>query len=64
MAAGCVLWIYGRALPRIPFGSIWGIRTAKTLASETAWTNAHLKGRALFCILSLISFVAGILLLL
>ncbi len=37
MAAGCVLWIYGRVLPRIPYGSIWGIRTKDSLSSAEAW---------------------------
>lgn len=37
MAVGCVLWIYGRVLPRIPFGSIWGPRTKESLSSPEAW---------------------------
>ena len=64
MAAGCVLWIYAQALPALPFGSIWGIRTARTLASPAAWSETHRRTRPLFRILSLIAFAAGILLLL
>ena len=64
MAAGCVLWIYAQALPALPFGSIWGIRTARALASPAAWSETHRRARPLFRILSLIAFAAGILLLL
>ncbi len=41
MAAGCVGWIYGRVLPRLPFGNIWGIRTKQSLSSEEAWADLH-----------------------
>ena len=61
MAAG---WIYAQALPALPFGSIWGIRTARTLASPAAWSETHRRAHPLFRILSLIAFAAGILLLL
>ena len=63
MAAGCVLWIYAQSLPALSFGSIWGIRTARTLASPAAWSETHRRARPLFRILSLIAFAAGILLL-
>jgi len=43
MAAGCVLWIYGQALPVIPFGSVWGIRVQSTLTSEEDWRRVHLR---------------------
>ena len=48
MAAGCVLWIYGQKLPYLSFQSLWGIRTSSTLASESAWKNAHARFRPLF----------------
>ena len=48
----------------LPFGSIWGIRTARALASPAAWSETHRRARPLFRILSLIAFAAGILLLL
>ena len=43
MAIGCVLWIYGCCLPQIPFGSIWGLRTGRTLSSPEAWQEFHHK---------------------
>ena len=41
MAVGCVLWIYGMQVRRLPFRSIWGLRLSSTLASEEAWKQAH-----------------------
>lgn len=49
MAAGMVLWIYGRRLPHIPFASLWGIRTARTLQSQQAWATVHLAAVRWFC---------------
>ena len=50
MAMGCVLWIYGCALPDIPFGSIWGLRTNRTLAGPDAWMEFHRKAMPCFLI--------------
>ena len=61
MAIGCVLWIYGQAMSRISFGCIWGIRTAKSLASETNWRLTHLMGRRIFCFFSFLFFFTGFL---
>ncbi len=40
-AAGMVLFIYGRALPQIPYRSIWGIATKDARKSEAAWKQRH-----------------------
>ena len=64
MAAGCVLWIYGRVLPDIPFGSAWGFRTSKTTASKENWTHVHRKTGIIFCILGVLALCTGTLLLL
>ena len=59
MAIGCVLWIYGRALPSVPFGSIWGIRIEKTMRSPETWHEAHLFFSKVFCFLSGLFLIAG-----
>lgn len=43
MAIGIVLWIYGRRLPWIQFGSVWGIRNKAAMTDQTAWGNVHLR---------------------
>lgn len=62
MAVGCVLMIYGRLLPRLPFGSIWGLRTKATLKDQTAWGKAHLKAEPWFCACGGAALAAGMLL--
>ncbi len=49
MAVGMVLWIYGRLLPKIPYKSIWGIRTKATMADQLVWGKAHLKAVPWLC---------------
>ncbi len=63
MASGCVFWIYGRVLPRLPFGNIWGLRTKQTLASEEAWRRLHQQAGKLLCPLSLLLLLIGTLML-
>lgn len=43
MAVGIVLWIYGAEMHHIRFGSVWGIRTKATLASQEQWQHTHAK---------------------
>lgn len=50
MAAGIILWIYGRLMPRIPYKSIWGIRTPAALRSVEDWGSVHLKARPGVCV--------------
>ena len=64
MAIGCVLWIYGCALPGIPFGSVWGLRTDRTLSSAEAWQAFHRKCRPCFQIAGVLFLVIGTFLLL
>ena len=59
MAAGMVLWIYAQFLPRIPFGSIWGIRTAKTMADQQAWGLAHLAAVRWVCLAGAVLMILG-----
>ena len=59
MAVGCVLLIYGRLLPRLPFGSIWGMRTKATLKDQLSWGKAHLKAAPWFCACGGAALVAG-----
>ena len=59
MAAGCVLWIYGRAVPTLPFGSIWGLRTRQTLVSEEAWQKAHRQAERVFILLGALLLLVG-----
>ena len=59
MAAGCVFWIYGRVLPRLPFDSIWGLRTPSTRGSREAWDGTHRKAGYLFLLLGAALLLAG-----
>ena len=59
MAMGCVFWIYGCAVPSIPFGSIWGLRTRGTLSSPEAWKAFHLKSAVLFRAAGILLLAAG-----
>ena len=59
MAAGCVLWIYGRKLPSVPFGSVWGIRTRETLSGPENWEKACGKGSAVCLIAGAACLAAG-----
>ena len=59
MAAGCVLWIYGRALPDVPYGSVWGIRTKKTRCSAETWRETHKRYAAVFCVIGCLFLIAG-----
>ena len=43
MSVGVVLWIYGRAMGRIRYNSIWGIRSKAALQSPEAWQQIHTK---------------------
>ncbi|MDO4484848.1 MAG: hypothetical protein Q4C54_10640 [Clostridia bacterium] len=60
MAAGMVLWIYGQLLPRIPFGSIWGIRTKQSLSDTAAWGQVHLSCVKWFCLAGAVLMLAGL----
>ena len=59
MAAGCVFWIYGRMLPRLPFDSIWGLRIQSARASREAWIETHRKAGRLFLLLGAAFLLAG-----
>ena len=59
MAAGIVLWIYGRLLPRIPYNSIWGIRTAASLKGVQPWGVIHLKAMPGVCACGALCLAAG-----
>jgi len=41
MAVGMVLFIYGRALPGVRFGSVWGVATTRARQNEAAWKRIH-----------------------
>lgn len=60
LAVGIVLWIYGRFLPKLPFESVWGIRTRRTLADTRAWGSAHLKATPWFCACGAAALAAGV----
>lgn len=49
MAAGITLWIYGRLMPRIPYRSVWGIRSAAAMKDAEAWGAVHLKAMPWVC---------------
>lgn len=59
MAVGCVLWIYGGALPAVPYGSVWGLRTEKTLSSQASWTKLHQKYAGVFSIMGACFLLIG-----
>ncbi|MBR2699669.1 MAG: hypothetical protein IKE76_13865 [Clostridia bacterium] len=59
MAAGIALWIYGRALPRIRYKSVWGLRTAAAMRSVRAWGAVHLKAMPGACLCGALCLVAG-----
>lgn len=62
MAAGIILWIYGRSMPRIPYNSIWGIRTSAALKSVETWGSVHLKAMPGTCACGAVCLVAAALL--
>ncbi len=64
MAAGCVLLIYGTQADNIPYRSIWGLRTAASMASPEGWKALHQKAALLFFRCGLCLLFAGSLLLL
>ena len=59
MAVGCVVWIYGRAMPALPCNSVWGFRTNVTLQSPESWRNWHLKASTWFCAAAIAILVIG-----
>ena len=59
MAIGCVLWIYGCILPAVPFGSIWGIRTEKSLHSQADWQVLHNRYADIFRIIGVSFLMIG-----
>jgi len=59
MAAGCVFIIYGRALPTLPLGSHWGIKTARTTVSAEAWSSIHRKAGSVLCISGFLCLALG-----
>ena len=59
MAIGVILWIYGRRMPFIPFGSIWGIRTPGTNQSVQAWGVVHLRAMPGVCLCGFLALLAG-----
>ena len=63
MAAGCVLWIYGSALPALPYGSIWGIRTKATIAAEAEWKKVHKQAAVPVSALGVVCLIIGTVLL-
>lgn len=62
LAAGIILWIYGRLLPRIPFQSIWGIRTKASMVDVPSWGRIHLKAVWPVCLGGALALVCGTLL--
>ena len=59
MAAGCVFIIYGRALPSLPFRSLWGIPVSAATASASAWTAYHQKAGIVFSVVGLLCLLIG-----
>ncbi len=59
MAVGCVLWIYGCALPEVPYGSVWGIRNEKTLHTQADWQMIHKKYAGVFRIIGVLCLMIG-----
>lgn len=59
MAAGIILWIYGRLMPRIPYNSIWGIRSKAALKGVAQWGAVHLSAMPGVCLCGGLSLVAG-----
>lgn len=59
MAMGCVFWIYGGAAPSVPFGSVWGLRTPRTLSSPEVWKALHMKYAKLFRIAGILLLTLG-----
>lgn len=59
MAAGCVFIIYGRALPSLPFRSLWGIPVSTATASASAWTKYHQKASIVFSVSGLLCLLIG-----
>ena len=59
LAFGITLWIYGRVLPKIPYGSIWGIRTSAAMKSVTEWGRIHLNGVPVLCIAGAAALLCG-----
>ena len=59
MAAGIVLWVYGRLLPRVRFQSVWGIRTKASLADVQSWGKIHLRAQPWVCLCGGAALVAG-----
>lgn len=62
IAAGLVLFIYGRRLPRIRFGSIWGIATPKTRADEAVWKAVHARASRPVTLIGALCLISGLLL--
>lgn len=62
MAVGIVLFIYGRSLPKIRFGSVWGIRTKQTLSEPMTWAKAHLAASLPVTLCGAIALAAGFIL--
>ena len=59
MAVGVALWLYGRALPRIRYKSVWGLRTAAAMRSVRAWGAVHLKAMPGACLCGALTLLAG-----
>ena len=59
MAAGCVLWIYGRVMPSLPFNSVWGFRVAAMTKDPRAWRLWHAKAAGVVYIVALVLLVVG-----
>jgi len=65
MACGIVLFIYGSVLPRLPYGSIWGLKVSASMKSPEIWKHVHASASPcalLFgaLILALGTFLSGI----
>lgn len=41
MACGIVLFIYACYLPRLPYGSIWGLKISASMKSREIWKRTH-----------------------
>lgn len=59
MAAGIILWVYGRCLPRVPFQSVWGIRTAAANQSVQSWGVVHLRAMPGVCACGALALLGG-----
>lgn len=59
MAVGCVLWIYARAMPALPYGSIWGFRVPAAMESPEKWQTWHARAATGFSLAGAAALLVG-----